>query len=287
MPFTDPFVANPYPYSFACTLASANQLYDVTQALVAGVYTISWSGGGTLYVDFYNGTTFVTNATGTSSITLNLAQGITNFKICNSVGPVSVVISLSALAIATVSGTLYTFTNSQTITLTGNGYCVIVGGGGASSNGGYGGGSGGITGGPILLTGSLVLTIGLGGTPTATNGNAGGTTTLGPYTATGGGGGQSTPTALGGTAGTPNGSPGANATVSAQPTASAAAASGLFFMTMGTTGPGASPSHPTAAGSGIGTGGAYPGGTPSGFGAGAGYSSPGIAGTPGVCYLIV
>ena len=59
MPFANPYIANPYPYAYAQTLTTANQLYDITQSLVAGVYTISWSGGGTLNVDFYNGTTYV------------------------------------------------------------------------------------------------------------------------------------------------------------------------------------------------------------------------------------
>ena len=271
--------------------AAANTLYRSTYTLTNGIYTIAATPNTVIVnIDFYdvNGAliTSVTSTSG-SNLTVNLATTAVQFDYWTTSGTnTSISITKSGSNIPYASGTLYTYTTSQTIGLKGDGYCVIVGGGGASSNGGYGGGSGGITGGRILLTGSLVLTIGLGGTPTAFNGNNGGTTTFGGYTATGGGGGQTTPTALGGVAGTPNGAAAADATASAQPSASAAVASGVAFMTMGTTGSGASPAHPATAGSGIGTGGA-PGIAPSGYGAGAGYSIPGMAGTPGICYIVL
>lgn len=171
MPFTDPYVQNPYPYSYAQTLTLANTLYDVNEALVAGVYTISWSGGGNVTVDFYNGTSLIGTANGVSPITFNLAQPATNYKMWNTVSNSAIVISLSGLAIGPTTGTLYTFTTSQTISLVGGAYYVLWGGGGGGGggssalNGGGGGGgsSGGYASGKIFLNGSNVLTIGQGG----------------------------------------------------------------------------------------------------------------------------
>ena len=293
MPFTDPFVANPYPYSFAQTLTLANTLYDITESLVSGVYTISWSGGGTLNVDFYNGTTLVTSTSGTSSITVNLAQGVTNYKLWASVGGISVIISLSALSLAPISGTLYTYTASGTIPLVGDGYCVVVGGGGAGggSSAGGGGGSGGITGGRILLTGSLSLTIGTGGIGVINSaGGAGTSTILGSFTAGGGGGGLTGGGA--GVAGTPGG--GAGGTGPGSPSAGVASANSntiFTFCTMGTTGGGAGASISTSVGSGIGTGGNSLSLNATGYGAGgAGSNTVGLAGgngTAGVCYIII
>jgi len=305
MPFSQPYVANPYPYAYAQTLTSANTLYDIAQSLVAGVYTISWSGGGTITIDFYNGTTLVGTATGTSPITFNLAQSITNYKMWNTVAGTSVVISLSGLALATVSGTLYTYTTSQTITLTGDGYCVLVGGGGGGGGGnsggtGGGGGSGGIISGRIQLTGSLSLTIGTGGLGMVGNGTIGnGTpTTLGALTANGGGGGTfTTSTGGAGLAGTPNGGAGGATSTNLGISASSNSNYLFSFLTMGTTGGGAGAGATPGQGSGIGTGGAGQVGTVgnpgTGYGSGGagvnsgGSISTGGNGASGVCYIIL
>ena len=200
MPFSQPYVANPYPYAYAQTLTSANILYEFAESLVAGVYTISWSGGGTLTIYFYNGTTLVGTTTGTSSITFNLAGAVTNYKMWNTVGNTSVVISLSGLALAPVTGTVYSYSTSQTITQTGNAWAVIVGAGGGGAGGQTGGGAGGGGGGgsgsivnvgALILTGSQVLTVGTAGTGGGAGvaGGIGGTTTFLSFSAAGGGGG--------------------------------------------------------------------------------------------------
>ena len=314
MPFANPYTANPYPYAFAQTLTTANQLYDFVESLVSGVYTITWNGGGTLNVDFYNGTTYIGTATGTSSITYNLAQSATGYKMWNTVGNVSVVISLTALALAPVSGVLTTYTTSQTITATGDGYAVLVGGGGgggggfSSGVGGGGGGSGGIVGSRIVLTGSLALVIGTGGTggvagTPGTNGNPGIASTFAGLTAGGGGGGiQGGGGAAGGTAGSPGGGAGgAGNGVNPGGTGSPSSNSNSFFtiFQQGTTGGGGGGTNTgsvgVGAGTGIGTGGnggggSSPGGNGTGFGSGGGgggFGGAGGNGMPGVLYLIV
>ena len=299
MPFTDPFVANPFPFAVATSCPLANQLYDVTQSLLAGVYTISWSGGGTVTIDFYNGTTFIGTANGTSSITFNLATSITNYKVWNTVAGTTIVISLSALAIAPATGTLYTYTTSGTPGLIGDAYVVIVGGGaggsGTPGNVGFnGGGSGGVISFRATLIGNEALVIGtagvggIGGTTPATNG---GDTTFAGQTALGG---LTTGVAVtGGGAGGISGS--ANATASN-------ASSYLFsIFQQGTTGGGGADGSigSSPAGSGIGTGGVGRalgggnGGNAIGFGAGGGVGNNGASpsnggnGTPGICYIII
>lgn len=317
MPFTDPFIANPYPYAFSCTLPSTTNPgapYEIIGAFVSGIYTISWSGGGTLNVDFYNGTTFIGTATGTSSITYNLAQSATKAVLWNTIAGVSVVISLTALAIAPVSGVLTTYTTSQTITAVGDGYAILVGGGGGGGGAlnypGGGGGSGGIIAGRVALTGSLVLTIGTAGNGGATGNNpgtAGLATTFGGLTANGGNGGLAGNGAFGagGAGGTPNGVAGGTTTLSnSGAPGSATVNSNTFysFMTQGTTGSGAGGCVSTNAGIGgglgIGTGGngglGVQNGSPAtGFGGGGGGAGStggaqaGGDGSSGVMYLIV
>lgn len=313
MPFTDPFVANPYPYAFSCTLPSTTNPdapYEISGAFVSGVYTISWSGGGTLNVDFYNGTTLISTATGTSSITFNLAQSATKAVLWNTVAGVSVVISLTALAIAPVSGVLTTYTASGTPGLVGDAYCVLVGGGGGggggftSGGGGGGGGSGGIVISRVALTGVEALVIGNGGTSGTTGtpgtpGGNGGASTFAGLTAGGGGGGGTNP-GTGGTAGTPNGASGGNGAMgttvfNGQPCVNPNTIFG--FMVMGTTGSGGGGFNnvsgiATGGGSGIGTGGTGTGAPGTGYGSGGGgfgwstYGSTGV-GMPGVLYVIL
>ena len=290
MPFTDPFVANPYPYAFAATLSSTTNPdapYEIVENFVSGVYTISWSGGGTLTVDFYNGTSLIGTATGTSSITFNLAQSATKVVLWNTVAGVSVVISLTALAAAPTSGQLFTYTASGTPGLVGDAYCVLVGGGGGGAGTDSSGGSGGITGGRVNLIGTELLTIGAIGIGATTGlATSGGATTFAGFTAGGGGGANGG--GIAGVAGTPNGGSGGQANGTAV-TASAAASTIFSFFDQGTTGGGATPSQ-TAKGSGIGTGGATGGGNATGFGAGGGSNYGtllGGNGTPGVCYIIL
>lgn len=307
MPFTDPFVANPYPYAFAVTLPTTGGPYEIVESFVSGVYTISWSGGGTLNADFYNGSTYIGTATGTSSITYNLAQSATKCVLWNTVAGVSVVISLTALAAAPVSGVLHTYTASGTPGLVGDAYVVVVGGGAGGQGVGnysvtYGGASGGITGGRVTLVGTEVLTIGAGGPGGIGVGGAGpvnpltpgGTTSFAGFVATGG---NLT------TAGTPNGGNGGIA-VGTPPTASSAASSIFSFFNQGTTGGGGCyvGSSVPGAGAGIGTGGASPASSPNPGNPGTGYGSGGSgaastsvtntpenggAGAPGVCYVVL
>jgi len=321
MSFTNPIVENPYPYAYAITANSANTLYEAVESLVPGIYTITFTGGGTLNVDFYNGTTYIGTATSSSSPFLyNLGTQATNFKFwCSTTS--NIVIALTALALSETNGTLYTYTTSQTINLTGDGYVILVGGGGggggsgqsSSSGGGGGGGSGGITGGRIVLTGSQSLTIGSGGSGGSQTfaGSNGGNTTLGSFTANGGGGGNpgtNTTAGSGGIAGTPNGGAGGagSTTTSATSGNLSVNTNSIFsFFTEGTTGGGGGGSIGTSsgsgAGSGVGTGGnggignqvGAPGtGYGSGGGGGGVQQAPtnpnaGGNGQPGVCYLIV
>lgn len=297
MSFTNPIVENPYPYAYAITATSPNTLYEAVESLVPGIYTITFSGGGTLNVDFYSGTTYIGTATSSSSPFLyNLATQATNFKFWCSTSS-NIVISLTALALSETSGTLYTYTNSQTINLTGDAYVVLVGGGGGGGYNGStqagGGGSGGITGGRITLTGSLPLTIGAGGlgaTSYPNNGQNGGNTTFGSYVAGGGGGGGgvTTPGAAG-AAGSPNGGAGGSFNSSGSPSSN----SNTFFsfFTQGTTGGGnGSQAYGTPAGSGIGSGGiaqTFPNATGYGSGGAGANNTTGGNGASGVMYLIL
>jgi len=294
MPFTDPFVANPYPYSFAATLgATPNVPLEMVESFVSGVYTISWSGGGTLTADFWNGSTYIGTATGTSSLTFNLAQAATKVIFWNTVGSVSVVVALTALAAAPVSGQLYTYSTSQTITITGSAYFVLVGAAGGSVT--ATGSSGAIVTGRVTLTGALPFVAGVAGTQGNVSGSvpatAGTASTFAGNTAPGG---NPAVTSTPGAAVSPNGVAGVASGIG-NTTASAATISGFPFLTMGTTGTGGT----TGGGSGIGTGGVTPGnansgGPASGFGASGGGAGPGSsagntggASTGGVLYLLV
>ena len=299
MPFTDPFVANPFPFAIACTLANPSPAtYDVTSSLVSGVYTISWSGDGTLNIDFYNGTTLVTSTSGTSPITVNLAQSVTYMKLWTSIAPISIIISLSGLSVAPVSGILYTYTTSQVIPLVGDGYFVLVGAAGGSSQGS--GSTGAIVTGRIALTGTQNFVVGVAGTPGNGNGTipatAGGPSTFAGFTALGGNPGTS---GLGGAAVAPNGVAGAFYVVGLT-TSTAAAISGFSFFNMGSTGSGGSgPGESYAGGgSGIGTGGTSAtsstlnGGNATGYGASGGgggslSSNYGGLSTGGVLYIVL
>ena len=192
MSFTNPIVENPYPYAYALNIASANTLYEAVENLVSGVYTITFSGGGTLNVDFYNGTTYIGTATSSSSPFLyNLGTQATNFKFWCTTSS-SLVISLTALSLSETSGIAYSYSTSQTINLTGDAYAILIGGGqGGGSGSGYGGGrSGNVWVGRVYLNGSTVLTIGAGSAGALSGSNSPastpGETTLGTYSSANG-----------------------------------------------------------------------------------------------------
>ena len=294
MPFTDPFVANPYPYAFAVTIPTTTLPYEIVENFVSGVYTISWSGGGTLQVDFYNGNTFIGSAIGTSSITYNLAQSATKAVLWNSIAGVSVVLSLTALAAAPISGVLYTYSASGTPGLVGDAYCVLVGAAGGSSN--FSGGSGAIQTFRATLTGVEAFVCGVAGTP----GNAGGSPlatdgTLSSFAGVTSPGGTAGNTGVPGIGGTPNGVNGINGVNgSGNTTATAAIISGWSFFNQGSTGTGSCVTGYAPGGLGIGKGGqgsnTGPGGNASGFGASGGGSTFGGLGglsTGGVLYVIL
>jgi hypothetical protein len=232
----------------ALSVGTAYTTNEATTNFAVGVYTISFSGGGTAYIDFYNGSTFIGQASGSSPFNYNLATAATNVKFTNSAA-CNMVVSLTSNAVAQTSGTLYTYTSSQTITLTGAGYCLLVGGGGGGGGGtsqpGGGGGSGYLAGGRVSLTGSMSLVIGSNGNGgySSGSGNAGGATTFAGYTANGGSGGTNTYQAgagagggYGGNAGYYNNGGSGNSGGSGS--ASASSLSIYPFFTQGTTGGG-------------------------------------------------
>lgn len=303
MGFSNPFTQNPYPYAFAVTLPATTAPYEIVESFVSGVYTITWSGGGTLTADFYNGSTYIGSATGVSSLTYNLAQSATKCVLWTTVAGISVVLSLTALAVAPVSGVLTTYAASGTPGLVGDAYCVLVGGGAAGQGGTgnvarSGGGSGGIISFRVTLAGNEALVIGQGGVGGNPGANPGQASTFAGQTAGGG-------TNIGsfGGAGFPNGGNGGDS--ANNPTASSAASYLFSFFAQGTTGGGAgtppTPPIPLGAGSGIGTGGSGigttagggNGGNGTGFGAGggAGWNGSGAAtggnGAPGVLYVVL
>ena len=298
--------------------AAANTLYRSTYTLTNGIYTIATTPNTVIVnIDFYdvNGAliTSVTSTSG-SNLTVNLATTAVQFDYWTTSGTnTSISITKSGSNIPYASGTLYTFTTSQTVTLKGDAYCVLVGGGGGGGGGGInpfnggGGGSGGISIFRVNLTGSMPLTIGnggLGSTGSGINGSSGQSSIFNGITSTGGGGGIAS-NGGGGSAGSPNGVVGATggSGVSGTSTATVATISNFSFLTQGSTGSGASgtvTTTGTGGGSGIGTGGSSGGGGSSptaatGYGSGGGgFSWNGAiyggllgAGMPGVCYLIL
>jgi len=192
MSFTNPIVENPYPYAYAITANSPNTLYEAVESLVPGLYTITFSGGGTLNVDFYNGNTFIGNANGTSPILYNLGSQATNFKFwCTT--SANIVISLTALALSETSGTLTTYTTNTTNSVVGAAYVILIGGGQGGQNAsssvqGGGGRSGNVYQFRANLIGGETITIGAGsGTVTyPTTMITPGDTTLGSYSSASG-----------------------------------------------------------------------------------------------------
>ena len=289
-------------YNVAATITNAFTPYKVTQTLDAGIYSITWAGGGTVTFELFSGNTLISTSAATSPLAINLASTATSYTLWNSVGGAIVQIQLTSSSVAPVTGTLTTYTTSGTLTDTGYAYWTLVGGGGSGgSNNKTGGCSGGVFGGRVLLTGSMAYTIGAGAARTSggANGSAGGNSTFNGVTAGGGPGGiggasQPTPTANGGAGGAYYGKTGGES------------ASAIGFVSIfgalggnGTTGGGGAGTNQhggfgQGGGSGIGRGGngsrtdAADG---TGYGAGGGGGGQyggqqGGAGTPGVLYII-
>lgn len=188
--------------SWGLPVGSANQSYDTATALNAGIYTITFSMGGTVTLAFTNGTTQVGFLNHVSSgQTINLGSACTSITYTGS-STGTIILTLTAGAVTSATGTVYTYANTQTVPLVGNGYAVVVGGGGGGSGGapyggqyvnnGVGGGSGEVRGGNVALTGNLVATIGAAGNAggVSSAGGSGGASNFGGFTANGGQGGQ-------------------------------------------------------------------------------------------------
>ena len=302
--------STPQPVYFAA--AAANTLYETALSLTPSLYTVACVNTTIARVDFFDTSNnyIATLTTVSGTVQGNIATTVGSIKYWTNTGSnINISITKNGSSVAPVSGTLYTFTTSQTITLVGYAYVILVGGGGpggASITGygyaGGGGGSGGVVFGTMNLTGSLPLVIGAAGSGSnqTVDGSPGGSTTLNGLVATGGGPGGWTVVNNpgGGTAGTPGGGVGGggvsgatNATASQS--ASAAIAGQIPFTlltTLGTTGGGAGGAS-AAAGSGIGTGGGQHGGAATGKGSGGGGASSsgenGGNGAPGVCYILL
>ena len=181
-------------------VGTANYLYDAIQPFSAAVYNITWATGGTGRFDFWNGSTLLGTVTGTSPLNINLGTAATRLNYTLSVVGTAT-ISILSIPVAPVTGQVYTYTSSGTVTQTGPAWVTLVGGGGGGNGGGGAGGqSGTISGGPVLLTGTQHVTIGAGGAGgycgqgvvvngSPQCGSAGGTTSFYNYNAPGGGSG--------------------------------------------------------------------------------------------------
>lgn len=226
MPFTDPFVANPYPYAYALQAPLANNFYYANQSLVPGVYSVQSNTSNSSNIYLYNGNTLVATyaITNTSQI-IYISSSITEI-IWNSPSSTNATFYLSLIAILDAGSlaTLYTFTSNGTWPTTCKAYVIAIGGGGGGGGTGYasgkqsyggGGASGGVvTTDLVQLTAGTTYTIGQGGIAGSTvaglglgtAGSPGTATVLGSYTANGGNGGQPNSTdSIAAAGGSPNG----------------------------------------------------------------------------------
>lgn len=159
--------ANPQPTYY--NAAAANTVYKVTTTLTSGVYTIGCPVGVITNVDFYdvNGVYIGTATTASGTIDYNLGTLAGSFAYWTNTGTNNQIsITKKGSAVTSVSGTLYTFTSSQTINFTGDAYIVLIGGGQAGQDGlagarsGAGGKSANVLVTRAYLTGACTLTIG-------------------------------------------------------------------------------------------------------------------------------
>ena len=68
--FPTPSTSSVSGQSFVAT--TANYPYNATATIKPGAYSLSFSGGGTLYMDFYNGSTYMATLSGTTGTNLNI-----------------------------------------------------------------------------------------------------------------------------------------------------------------------------------------------------------------------
>jgi hypothetical protein len=301
------------------TATTSNTMYEGRIAFDSAIYTVTCSSSTIANVQFFSGTTLVTQVTTASgTISLNLASAADRVRLWTDTGS-SVVVTITKTASALTnlfSGTLDTITTTSTYTGTstsGYGYAVLVGGGGGGGSvansyrrGGGGGGSGSVGGKYLALTGSMAVVIGAAGVAQAapSSGTSGGTSTFGGMSCPGGAGGVTPPgesQGAGGAGGaTPTGADVASAGVNGGTASDGSATTKLYpFVVNGTTGSGGGGfSSRAGGGSGIGTGGSSPyvgaGSSATGYGAGGGGSLNrdeftaymGGDGTPGVLYVL-
>lgn len=201
----------------AITAASANTLYQGITTFEPAVYTMTCNASTIAKAEFYSGNTLITNVTTVSgTVAFNLGSTADRVRVWTNTGSdIAITITKTAEAITTgFSGTLDTVTSTGTYTGTstsGYGYAIIVGGGGGGGAGdgfgnpsgyGGGGGSGGAGGKLVQLTGSMEVVIGTNGVGSTTlqgSGTAGGNSTFAGMTANGGGGGIYNSSVAGGT----------------------------------------------------------------------------------------
>ena len=275
----------PVASGYSVTATSANTLYTGTQALSAGIYTITCASTCVAEVQFMNGQTLSGSAyTASGTVTVNVGTSATAVRYWADTAGTVITFTLVANAVTggTISGTLDTITSSTTYTSTstsGYAYVVVVGGGGGGSScsgynnsnygtAGGGGGTGGVASGLVQLTGSVTATIGTGGSASGSGsynagntGTAGGASSFGGVTANGGAPGNagvSGGNGGGGAGGTPRGGTGDAVSQLAE----------FAFVTSGYTGGGRYGYNSSPIGSGIGTGGYYGAVNATGYGAG-------------------
>jgi hypothetical protein len=174
------------------TVATANTVQTPNITLTPGVYTISCVSSTVTTIEFYsnNGTRITGAVTSSGTVTVNLATTVDKCILWTNTGS-NIVVSIDRVAnilTSSASGTLDTISATGTYTGTsasGLAYAVVIGGGGGGSpQGGTAGNAAGIGEKLVALTGSMPVTIGDGGTATL----AGGSSSFGGITATGGGG---------------------------------------------------------------------------------------------------
>jgi hypothetical protein len=203
--FPAPSTSSAGAKSFIAT--SAAFPYQANFAVAAGTYEISFAGGGTVTIILFNGDTYVNTYSSLSTTnTFSVASpGDSIIYFTSTATNASIVMTLTAETVASVSGTIENITTSSTYSNTGYAYCVLLGGGGGGGGSGgsfnrYGGftaqGTGGGSGyaafGLVTLTSNMAVVIGQLGTGASPGGSGGtgGTTTFAGLTAAGGTGGS-------------------------------------------------------------------------------------------------
>jgi hypothetical protein len=203
--FPAPSISSAGAKSFIATLAAYP--YQANFAIAAGTYSISFAGGGTVTIILFNGDTYVNTYSGLSTTnTFSVASpGDSIIYYTSTATAASIVMTLTAETVSSLSGTIETLTTSQTYNNTGYAYCVLLGGGGGgggsggsfaryggTTSAGTGGGSGNAAYGLVTLTSNMAVVIGDRGTGASPGGSGGtgGTTTFAGLSASGGSGGS-------------------------------------------------------------------------------------------------